>query len=155
MGYKRTGDENMPKRVNVLIETHYATKAQCIEMLVDHHKRTYLSLFLKQLSGEITAECGCEISRCCNLGAIFTFKGHVIEIDNHIYLEGDIKVKRLLFWYIFLASLFIIPISSVYILAWGSFSIIFMMIIVIGLSINWWSFIYSDALYNDIIKKVL
>lgn len=154
MGYTHSGGENMPKRINVLIETHYATKAQCIEMLVDHHKKTFLGLFMKQLSGKITIEGEFEISSRNNAGALFDYKGHVIENDDRICLEGDIKVKRISFWFVLLSCLFIIPISLVYVLAWGSFGIAFMIIIVIDLSVLWWLFIYSDALYKDILKKV-
>ncbi len=144
----------MPRRKNISIKTNYESKVECINSLIDYNKKTFLSLYVNQISGMINESGEFEISSRYKLGALFTFTGSVTEVDDNVYLEGDIKVKRLTFWCLLLASLFIFPISLVYILAWGGIGILFMILIVVDISLLWWFMLCSDALYHDVISRL-
>lgn len=144
----------MIHRENVSIKTKYETREECIENLVDHNKKTYLSLFLRQISGHMNQEGEFEVSSRYNAGAFFEFNGKVAEDDDGIYLKGDIRVKKFIKVFTILCTIMVFVVSPVYIIAWKSFGIFFMIFILVDIGVLWAQLKYSDALYQDILRKV-
>jgi hypothetical protein len=144
----------MTHRNDVEIKTHYETKKLCIENLIDHKKKTFFALFLRQISGVMTDNGDFEISSRYNSGSFFEFKGHVVEEVDGIYLKGHIEGKKDFKKYLTIITLLCILASPVYIIAWGIYGILFMSFILIDILIIWWYFKYGDALYKDILRKL-
>ena len=144
----------MAYRKDVYIKTHYQTKDQSIEQLIDHKKKTFFSLFLRQISGVITKDGYFEISSRYNAGAFFEYKGHVVEEVDGIYLKGDIEVKKALKIYMIIISILLLPLSLVFTMAGGVYGVIFMLIMLVEIGVIFGYFKYSDALYKDILRKI-
>lgn len=144
----------MAYRKDVHIKTNYQTKADCIEELVDHKKKTFFALFLRQISGLMTDEGEFEISSRFNAGAFFEYKGRVVEETDGIYLKGHMAVKRSMKIFIIILAILLIPASPVYIFAWGFWGILFMVFMFIDVAVIFGCFKYSDALYKDVMRKL-
>lgn len=145
----------MSRRENIIIKTKYKTIETCERNCVDSigTKRIAKS-WSNKLYGVFDDTHHFMITSDARGAALFVFEGVIVERDDHINMEGDIKLrpmsKKIVTGSILVGLL-------VGILLISTLNAVFMLMGTLFMIVPWFNYLYvkkSDALYSMIHKKV-
>lgn len=145
----------MTNRNNISIKTRFETVDSCKQNCLDQvGKVRYASSMGKSLIGEVTDQNSFRIGSNQKSAATHEFIGYIVQKEDGIYMEGDIKARKFSERMIYLSLIFGVVFGIMLIL---SLNPVFVLFGILFMLMPWMNVIHlkkSNALYNLIIKKV-
>lgn len=144
----------MAKRKNISFKTKYSSIEECRVNCVDVEG---MPLFGRSLSskfyGVFHEDNSFVLTSVSKVAYSFEFEGTILQKDDGIYLEGEIRVKKKSLYIVYLSILLSVLFGVMLVL---SFNVVFMFMGILFMIIPWFNLNHinrSDALYNLLIKR--